>query len=69
MDGFRGDWVTPKHEDYVELIQRCARNAIKRASVVACVKDEGDVLFAMEYAKRCQLDIAVKCELPNCTPN
>ncbi|KAF8639953.1 hypothetical protein AX17_001203 [Amanita inopinata Kibby_2008] len=57
---FKGDLVTPADADYVEAIARWAANAVRKASVVAFVKDEEDVALAIEYAKDNNLSVAIR---------
>lgn len=59
QSGFKGDLVTPKDDGYEAAIRRWARNASKRASIVACVKDADDVARAITYARSAGLDIAI----------
>ena len=56
---FKGDLVTPSDEGYEVSIKRWARNAIKRAAIVAYVKDAEDVARALKYAQDAGLDIAI----------
>ncbi|TCD66653.1 hypothetical protein EIP91_001071 [Steccherinum ochraceum] len=56
---FKGDLVTPTDDGYEAAILRWARNASKRASVVAYVKDADDVALAITYARSAGLDIAI----------
>ncbi|TBU32020.1 FAD-binding domain-containing protein [Dichomitus squalens] len=58
---FKGDIVTPSDADYDQAIARWAKNAARKAAVVAFVKDAEDVSLAIKYAKESQLTIAVKC--------
>lgn len=58
---FKGDIVTPSDDGYEQAIQRWARNLVKRASIVAYVKDAEDVALALKYAQEAGLEIAVHC--------
>lgn len=58
---FKGDIVTQSDPGYDVAIARWAANAVRRAKVVAFVKDEADVASAMKYARAEKLPIAVKC--------
>lgn len=60
--GFKGEVITPADSDYTEIRHRWARNATKDAAVIACVKDEADVVLAVRHAQAKGLDIAVKCK-------
>ena len=57
---FRGDLVTPTHPEYDSAITRWAINAKRRASIVAFVKDEADVVLAIKYARDNTLPIAIR---------
>ena len=57
---FKGDLVTPEHPDYGDAINRWARNATRRAKVVAFVKDANDVALALQYAKINDVPIAIR---------
>lgn len=57
---FRGDVVTEEDEDYEAAIVRWATNAIRRAKVVAFVKDASDVALAIQYARSANLPIAIR---------
>ena len=48
---FKGDIITPSDPDYEKPIARWARNAARRAAIVAYVKDPEDVSLAIKYAK------------------
>ncbi|TCD66652.1 hypothetical protein EIP91_001070 [Steccherinum ochraceum] len=56
---FKGDLITPDDEGYDVSIHRWAHNAIKRAGIVAYVKDPEDVARAIKYAVAAKLDIAI----------
>ncbi|KAG6897622.1 hypothetical protein C0992_012851 [Termitomyces sp. T32_za158] len=58
---FKGDIVTPTDPDYEDAIKRWATNALRRAKVVAFVKDEIDVQLAIKYARSAELPIAIRC--------
>ena len=57
---FGGDLVTPTHPEYDSAIARWAINAKRRASIVAFVKDEADVVLAIKYARDNALPIAIR---------
>ena len=57
---FKGDVVTPGDSDYDQAIARWARNAARRAAIVAFVKDAQDVALAVKYAKEASLAVAIK---------
>ena len=57
---FRGDVVTPTHPEYEAAIARWAINAQRRASIVAFVKYEADVVLAIKYARDHGLPIAIR---------
>jgi FAD/FMN-containing dehydrogenase len=58
--GFRGDIVTPSDPDYVESIARWAINAVRKAKIVAFVKDSEDVSLALKFARDNKLPLAIK---------
>lgn len=57
---FKGDLLTPDDDGYDQAIARWARNAARRAAIVAFVKDAEDVSAAILYAKQNNLPIAIK---------
>ena len=57
---FRGDLVKPDDDGYDDAIKRWAANAARRASLVAFVKDEEDVVLAIKYARDNGLPIAIR---------
>ena len=57
---FKGDIVQPGDPGYDQAIARWAKNAARKAAVVAFVKDAGDVASAIAYARRAGLPIAIK---------
>ncbi|KAI0650128.1 FAD-binding domain-containing protein [Trametes meyenii] len=57
---FKGDLVTPNDPGYDQAISRWARNAARKAAVVAFVKDAEDVSKAIAYARQANLPIAIK---------
>ncbi|EKM51784.1 uncharacterized protein PHACADRAFT_150472 [Phanerochaete carnosa HHB-10118-sp] len=56
---FKGDIITPDDEDYEHAITRWAVNAIRRARIVAYVRDAEDVSTALRYAQANGLKIAI----------
>ena len=57
---FEGDLVTPGDAGYDAAIARWAKNASRKAAVVAFVKDAEDVSRAIIYARQAKLPIAIK---------
>ncbi|KAK2464334.1 hypothetical protein APHAL10511_003791 [Amanita phalloides] len=57
---FKGDLVGPEDAGYHEAIQRWAANAVRKASIVAFVKDEQDVVLAINHAREKGLAIAIR---------
>ncbi|KAK2466421.1 hypothetical protein APHAL10511_002063 [Amanita phalloides] len=57
---FKGDLVGPEDASYHEAIQRWAANAVRKASIVAFVKDEEDVVLAISHARDNGLAIAIR---------
>ncbi|KAI0703678.1 FAD-binding domain-containing protein [Cerioporus squamosus] len=57
---FRGDLLTPSDTGYDAAIARWAKNAARKAAVVAFVKDAEDVSRAITYARQAKLPIAIK---------
>lgn len=57
---FKGDIIIPSDPDYEKAIARWARNAARRAAIVAYVKDPEDVSLAIKYAKSEKLAIAIR---------
>lgn len=57
---FKGDLLTPEDVGYDQAIARWAKNAARKAAVVAFVKDAADVSAAIAYAKQARLRIAIK---------
>ncbi|TFK73016.1 FAD-binding domain-containing protein [Pluteus cervinus] len=57
---FSGDLVTPTDSNYSQAISRWAKNAERKAAVVAFVKNEQDVALALKYAKANGLPVAVR---------
>ena len=56
---FKGDLITPSDEGYEQAIQRWARNAVKRAAVVAYVRDTDDIALALKYVQANGIDLAI----------
>ncbi|KAL5530241.1 hypothetical protein ACEPAF_6498 [Sanghuangporus sanghuang] len=59
-NNFKGDIVTPAHPDYEAAIQRWAKNAVRRAKVVAFVKDANDASRVVRYARESALPLAIR---------
>ncbi|KAL5487870.1 hypothetical protein ACEPAI_5978 [Sanghuangporus weigelae] len=59
-NNFKGDIVTPEHPEYETAIQRWAKNAVRRAKVVAFVKDANDASLAIKYARESGLFLAIR---------
>jgi hypothetical protein len=57
---FKGDIVTPDDEGYTEAIARWSANAERPASLVAFVKDTGDISLALKYARTNKLQVAIR---------
>jgi len=57
---FKGDLVKPDDVGYDDAIKRWAANAARRASLVAFVKDEEDVVLAIKYARDNGSPIAIR---------
>ena len=57
---FEGDLVTLGDAGYDAAIARWAKNASRKAAVVAFVKDAEDVSRAIIYARQAKLPIAIK---------
>lgn len=57
---FKGDIITPSDEGYEQAIARWAKNAARRARIVAYVKDAEDVGTAIKFAKASGLPLAVR---------
>ena len=57
---FKGDLVKPGDPGYDDALKRWAANAVRKASVVAFVKDERDVALAIKYARDTGLPIAIR---------
>lgn len=57
---FKGDLLTPADAGYDAAIARWAKNAARRAAVVALVKDAEDVSRAIIYAQLAKLPIAIR---------
>ena len=58
---FKGDILTPDDAGYTEAIARWAINAERPARVVAFVKDTKDIALALDYARRNNLQIGIRC--------
>ena len=57
---FKGDLVRPGDPGYNDAIRRWAANAARKASIIAFVKDEKDVVLAIKYARDTGLAIAIR---------
>ncbi|KAH8114756.1 FAD-binding domain-containing protein [Phellopilus nigrolimitatus] len=60
QSSFKGDIVTPDHPDYEKAISRWASGAVRRAKIVAFVRDEHDVSHAIKYATAEKLPLAIR---------
>ncbi|EKM52970.1 uncharacterized protein PHACADRAFT_147283 [Phanerochaete carnosa HHB-10118-sp] len=58
-DTFKGDILTPEDEGYERALARWAVNAIRRARIVAYVRDAEDVSTALRYAKENGIKVAI----------
>lgn len=56
---FKGDIITPTDEGYESAITRWARNAARRARIVAYVRDAEDVSTALQYARTNGIKVAI----------
>ena len=59
-NNFKGDLVTPEQSDYEEAIHRWAKKAVKRAKIVAFVKDAYDASLAVRFARESGMPLAVR---------
>ena len=57
---FKGDIVTPTDPGYEDAISRWSKTAVRRAAIVAFVKDAEDVTLAIKYAVDHKLAVAVR---------
>ena len=57
---FHGDIVTVDQPDYEKAIARWSVCAVKKARIVAFVKDEDDVALAIKYAVAQNLPLAIR---------
>jgi len=57
---FKGDLILPSDPDYPTAVARWAVNAERNAKIIACVKDNEDVVLAISYARANQLPIAIR---------
>ncbi|KAJ3500169.1 hypothetical protein NLJ89_g9910 [Agrocybe chaxingu] len=57
---FKGDLTTPSHPEYAKAIARWAVNAARNAKIVAFVKDNEDVAYALKLARDNRMPIAVR---------
>ncbi|RPD66671.1 FAD-binding domain-containing protein [Lentinus tigrinus ALCF2SS1-7] len=57
---FKGDLVTPNDAGYETAIARWAKNAARKAAIIAFVKDSEDVARAILYARQAKLPIAIR---------
>lgn len=57
---FKGDLVLPSDPDYEKAIARWSTTAIRRAAIVAFVKDANDTSLAIRYAVAQKLPIAIR---------
>ncbi|KAH8101066.1 FAD-binding domain-containing protein [Phellopilus nigrolimitatus] len=60
QSSFKGDIVTPDHPEYEKAIFRWAAQAVRRAKIVAFVRDEDDVSRAIKYATAEKLPLAIR---------
>ncbi|KAH9482486.1 FAD-linked oxidoreductase [Psilocybe cubensis] len=56
----KGDVITPEDPTYPKAIFRWAANAVRQAKLVVFVKDNGDVVNALRFARDNDLPIAVR---------
>lgn len=57
---FKGEVVTPADDGYDEAIARWSIGAVRKAKVVAFVKDAEDASLAIKYAKTEKLPLAIR---------
>lgn len=57
---FKGDLVTASDADYEKAISRWAAGSVRKAKIVAFVKDEADVGLAFKYAACEKLPLAIR---------
>ena len=57
---FKGDIVIRGDPDYDQAISRWASNAVRKAMVVAFVKDAEDVCLAIAFAKGTKMPLAIR---------
>lgn len=57
---FHGDVITSEHPDYEQAISRWSACSVKRARIVAFVKDDADVATAIKYASSENIPLAVR---------
>ena len=57
---FKGDLVTQAEADYLEAISRWCTTSVRRAKIVAFVRDAQDVSLALKYAVSENLPIAIR---------
>ncbi|EGO01574.1 hypothetical protein SERLA73DRAFT_103446 [Serpula lacrymans var. lacrymans S7.3] len=60
QNSFTGDLVTPEDQEYAAAISRWAINSQRRAKIVAFVKSPEDVSLALDYARRTNLQVAIR---------
>lgn len=58
---FKGDIVTPGDEGYTQAIARWSAITQCNARVVAFVKDNDDVALSLKYARKNNLNVAIRC--------
>jgi FAD/FMN-containing dehydrogenase len=59
-NAFKGDLILPSDPDYPTAVARWAVNAERNAKIVACVKENEDVVLAINHARANQLPIAIR---------
>lgn len=57
---FHGDVITSEHPDYEQAISRWSACSVKRARIVAFVKDDEDVSTAIKFASSENIPLAVR---------
>jgi FAD/FMN-containing dehydrogenase len=57
---FKGDLILPSDPDFPTAVARWAVNSERIAKIIACVKDNEDVVFAINHARANQLPIAIR---------
>lgn len=57
---FQGDVITSEHPEYEQAISRWSACSVKRARIVAFVKNDEDVATAIKYASSENIPLAIR---------